>query len=173
MARRMILAACAALVALVCAGASAPTAGAQFQTGADPAVDAGDIPPTPSPQPTAAPTASPTPDDGGLAPREDGGKNANGGQNDDNGGPGGKKDNGGRKGADGGGGGGGGGNRGDVSGGVAGNENGDALPLRESQGGSLPFTGLDLALIVLLGLGLLAAGTMLRLGDRFRAARRS
>ncbi len=155
MVNRVKLMMCMALAALLCLGATAPLAGAQFQTG-DPAVDAGDIP-TPSPTATVAPTA--TPDNGGLAPDDGNGDDepSDDGNDGNNGGLGGEGDK---------------GDKGNP-GGIAGTQNGDALPLRDSQGGSLPFTGLDLVLIVLLGLGLLAAGSALRLGDRFRAARRS
>ena len=54
-------------------------------------------------------------------------------------------------------------------GGVGGSE----LPLRDAEGGSLPFTGLDLTLLVLLGVMLAGGGFAIRAGQRSAAARRS
>lgn len=73
--------------------------------------------------------------------------------------------------------GGGGGNRGDDGkagpGGGAGPDTSErgGLPLREAEGGSLPFTGLDLTLLVLIGLLLAGAGFALRAAQRTAAAR--
>jgi hypothetical protein len=51
-------------------------------------------------------------------------------------------------------------------------EGGGGVPLRDAEGGSLPFTGLDLTAVVLLGLLLAGTGFALRAGQR-AAARRS
>ena len=58
---------------------------------------------------------------------------------------------------------------GGVGGAVAGNE----LPLRDAEGGSLPFTGLDTTLMILLGLMLAGAGFAIRAAQRATAARRA
>lgn len=138
-----------ALAAMVVCAPATPAA-AQFQNPNQPAVDAGDIPQTQGPSGTV------TPDDGGIAPDNDSGT-------DDRD----LDDEGGNAGA----GGSGDGDPGGVAGSEGALENGAALPLADAEGGSLPFTGFDLALVVMLGLMLLAAGAAVRLGLRARTSR--
>ena len=143
----------AALVAalLLALGAGAVSASAQFTNYQAAQDDQYGQPPGSQPTPPPNPTDKPNgrPDDPGNGNGREQGR----GNDDDDAGVGGAGD--GRNG-----------------GGVGGNQ--DTLPLRAAQGGSLPFTGLDLSLIVLLGLVLTAGGVAGRAAPRAsvrRAAR--
>jgi hypothetical protein len=105
--------------------------------------------PTPAPEQTPVPDGSKAPDQGGQAPTS--------GSGDDGGGPGvdvrGERES------------------GTVGGSGESGASGDAaLPLADSRGSELPFTGFDVAALVFLALALLAAGTLIRALARRRAA---